>query len=237
MAVGMSNNVGLLQEAHNQGDYCMKKIKMLYDVAKTMKNMAKIDGVITVDVRKDQEAVFSLRNKFEKNEAGKVTANVSSKMNLNGEDLTRESTTEFTLTGDHGPCMMWKSLHGRHDAAGCRGIKGAFHRISVALGILSSLKVEDQPNGATVISLNLSDIPDEVKNMLLEKMQQKHAGHPDCCCMQGCRNVEMLNGLVVITVNEKHVIDKVTVNLDGRAQDAENKEHTMVATAELQLAW
>ena len=91
--------------------------------------------------------VFSLRNKFEKDDAGKVTANVSSKMNLKGEDLTRESTTEFTLTGDHGPCIMWKSFHGHRDAADCRGIKGVFHRISVALGILSSLKMEDQPNG------------------------------------------------------------------------------------------
>ena len=32
----------------------MKKIKLLYDVVRTMKNMAKIDGVITVDVRKDE---------------------------------------------------------------------------------------------------------------------------------------------------------------------------------------
>ena len=73
--------------------------------------------------------------------------------------------------------------------------------------------------------------------MLLDKMQQKHGGHPDCCCMQGCKNLEILNGIVVITVNEKHAIDKVTVNLDGRAQDAESKGHAMAATAELQLAW
>jgi hypothetical protein len=233
----MTNNFVLLQEAHHQGDYCMKKIKMLYDVASTMKNMTKIDGVVTVDVRKDHEAVFSLRNKFEKDEAGKVTANVSAKTNLNGEDLTRESTTEFTLTGDHGPCMLWKSFHKRHDAAGCHGVKGMFHRISVAFGILSSLKVEDQKNGTAVISLDLNDVPDEIKTMLREKLLQKHAAHSDCCCMQGCKNVEMLNGLVVITVNEKHAIEKVTVNLDGRVQDVESKEHTMAATAELQFAW
>ncbi|MDP3478840.1 MAG: hypothetical protein Q8R88_03655 [Desulfoprunum sp.] len=215
----------------------MKKIKLLYDVARTMKNMAKIDGSITVGVQKDQETVFSLQNKFEKDEAGKVKANVSAKMNMNGEDLTRESTTEFTLTGDHCPCTMWKSFHGRQDTAHCRGIKGVFHRISTALGILSSLKVEDQPNGAAVISLNLNDVPDEIKTMLREKMQQKHASHPDCGGMQGCQNVEMLNGLVVVTVNEKHTIDKLTVNLDGRAQDAESKAHSLAATAEVQFAW
>ena len=138
----------------------MKKIKMLYDVARTMKDMAKIGGLITADVRKDQETVFSLRNTFEKDEAGKVTANISSMMNMHGENLTRESTTEFTLSGDHGPCGMWKSLHGCHDTAGCRGIKGVFHRLSVALGILGSLKVEEQPGGAAVISLDLTDVPD-----------------------------------------------------------------------------
>lgn len=220
----------------------MKKVKLLYDVARTMKNMAKVDGVITVDVRKDQETIFSLRNKFEKDEAGKVKAHVSSKMNMNGEDLTRESTTEFTHTGDchHGPCMMGKFFHGHHGhhgSAGSHGIKGVFQRISMALGILSSLKVDAQPDGAAVLSLNLSEVPDEVKTLLREKMQQKHARHPDFGCMQGCGNLELLNGLVVVTVNEKHAIDKVTVNLDGRAQDAESKEHALAATAEVQFAW
>ncbi|MBU1567554.1 MAG: hypothetical protein KJ630_18250 [Proteobacteria bacterium] len=217
----------------------MKKIKLLYDVARTMRNMEKIDGLITVGVMKDQEAVFSMRNKFEKDQAGKVKANVSSKMNMNGEDLIRESTTEFTLTGDchHGPCRMWKSLHDHHCTTGRRRMKGVFHRISLVLGILSSLKVEDQPNGATEISLNLNDVPDEIKTMLLEKMQQMHAGHPDCCCMQGCQNVEMLNGLVVATANEKHAIDKLTVNLNGRAHAAENKVHTLAADVELQFSW
>lgn len=235
----MSIDFGLLQEAHNQEDYCMKKIRLLYDVVKTMKNMEKIDGVLTVGVQKDQEAVFSLQNKFEKDQAGKVKANVTSKMNMSGEDLTRESTTEFTMTGDchHGPCMMSKFFHRHHGTNGRHGIKGVFHRISVALGILSSLKVEDQPNRAAVISLNVSDVPDEIKTMLLEKMQQKHAGHQDCGCMQGCKNVEMVNGLVVVSVNQNHTIDKLTVNIDGRAEDAESKPHTMAATAELQFAW
>jgi len=215
----------------------MKKIKMLYDVAKTMKNMAKIDGVVTIEVKRDQKEVFSLRNTFEKNEGGKVKANISSKMNLKGEDLSRESTTEFTLTGDHGPCKMWKSFHGHHSATESHGIKGVFHRLSIALGILSSLKVEDQPNGSAVISLDLNEVPDEIKAHLRDKMLHKHAHHHDFCYMGGCRNVEMLNGLVVINVNENHVIDRLTVNLDGKAQDEESGDHTVAATAELLFVW
>ena len=216
----------------------MKKVKLLYDVAKTMKNMERIDGVLTVSVEKDHTPVFSLRNKFEKDQAGKVKADVSSKMNVSGEDLTRESKTEFTLKGDchHGPCMMWKSFRGHHCGTGSHGIKGMFHRISFALGILSSLRVEEQANGATVIALYLSDVPEEIKATFLEKIREKHGHHHDCC-MQDCQNVEMQNGLVVINVNEKHAIDKVTVNLDGRAQDAENQEHTLAATAEVQFIW
>jgi len=217
----------------------MKKIKLLYDVARTMKSMAKIDGVATVDVQRDEETIFSLRNKFAKDEAGKVTANVSSKMNMNGEDLTRESTTEFNMAkdGHHGPCMMRKAFHGHHGSAGSHGFKGVFHRISVVLGILSSMKVEDQPDGAAVISLDLNEVPDEVKSLLREKIQQKHARHPGFCSMQECRNIDMRHGLLTVTVNEKHVIEKLTVNLDGSMQDAESKAHMMAAAAELQFAW
>jgi hypothetical protein len=215
----------------------MKKIKLLYDVARTMKNMAKIDGVITVDVRKDQETVFSLQNKFEKDEAGKVTANAASKMNLHGEGLTRKSTTEFTLTGDHGPCTMMKSFHRHHGTSGPGGIKGVFHRISVALGILSSLKVEERQNGTAQISLDWSDVPDEIKTLVREKMKNHHACHADIASKQGCCDVEMLNGLLVVAVNDKHTVDKLTVNLDGRTKDEKNEAHTMTATAEVQFAW
>jgi hypothetical protein len=235
----MDNYFRLPQEVHNRGDYGMKKIKLLYDVARTMKNMARIDGVATVDVRKDQERVLSLRNTFTKDETGRVKASVSSKMNFNGEDLTRESTTEFNLSQDcqHGPWKMWQHRHGRHGAAGSHGVRGILQGFSLALGVLGSLKVEDQPNGAAVISLDLSDIPDELKTMLREKIQQHHGRHPDFRCMEGCLDVEMLHGLLKITVNERHAIDTLTVNLNGSAQDTENGAHALAAAAELQFAW
>ncbi len=217
----------------------MKKIKMLYDVARTMKNMAKIDGALSIDVRKDQEEVFSLQNRFNKDETGKVKAHVTSKMNLNGEDLSRESTTEFTMKGNHSPCMFLKPAHGphRHGNSGPCGVRGVWHRISVALGVLSSLQVEKKPDGTTEISLKYSDIPDEIKTSLKERLLHKHADRPYSCSIQGCRDIELLNGLLVISVNENNTIDKMTVKLDGTAHDVDSRMHTMAATADVQFAW
>ncbi len=217
----------------------MKKIKMLYDVARAMRTMAKIDGALAITVSKDREAVFSLQNRFEKDETGKVKAHVTSKVNLNGEDLTRESTTEFTLTENHGPCRFFKSFQGfhHHERTGFCGIRGVWHRISVGLGLLSSLNVEEKPGGASEISLKLSDIPDEITAVLRQKMLHKHTAYPDSCCLQGCRDIELLNGLLVVAVNENNTIDKLTVNVDGKAHDAEERMHTMAATAEVQFAW
>ena len=216
----------------------MKKIKMLYDVAKTMKNMEKLDGVATIEVRKDQETIFSLKNAFEKNETGRVKANVTSKMNVSGEDLSRQSTTEFTLTGNRGPCTMFKKLHTHHHAADSHcGIRGVFQRISTVLGILGSLQVDEKGNGAVEISLDLKDIPEEIKTHLHEKMLQKHARHHDICCMQDCRDMELSHGQVVISVNEQDAIDRITVNLDGTTQDEKSNNHRVTATANVQFAW
>ncbi len=77
----------------------MNKIKLLYDVTRAMKNLVKIEGVLQVKVHRDDEEVFSMRNAFEKNEAGKTRTTVSSVLNLDGGQVTRESTTEFDLSG------------------------------------------------------------------------------------------------------------------------------------------
>ena len=96
----------------------MSKIKLLYDVTKAMKNLEQIDGVLQLRVRKDQEEVFTLRNKFERNKAGKTRTTVSTALNLDGGQVTRESTTEFDLSGSCHSGMLGKMLHRRRGAHG-----------------------------------------------------------------------------------------------------------------------
>jgi hypothetical protein len=214
----------------------MSKIKLLYDVARAMRKLDKIDGLLQLNVRKDQQEIFSLRNKFEKDAGGKGKATVSSELNLEGNHVKRESTTEFNLSGrcHHGPSMMRRMFHHHHESAGCCGIKGVFTKLSMAFGLLSSLKVEDKENGAAVVSLNLNDVPDELRAMLQEKMQERkecfsHSG------LKECHEIETLNGVLVMTVNKDRVIEALSINLDGSVLDEKSASHPMAALAEVQL--
>jgi hypothetical protein len=217
----------------------MNKIKLLYDVARTMKAKEKVDGILTAQVRKDKDEVFSLRNEFGKNTTGKASSKVSCELNLDGSRVKRESLTEFSTPGD---CQQHGGLFGKlfrhHHAKGeCCGIKGILSRITFALGILSSLQVEELENGGADISLDLNTVPEEMKTLLLGKMNQKHASHPHCGILAESDALETLDGVVVLTVNKGREIEKITVNLDGRVQDAASEPHSLAASAEVQFAW
>jgi len=215
----------------------MNKLKLLYDVARTMKNLEKVEGVLQLKVIKDQDEVFNLRNQFEKNVAGKTRTTVSSVLNLEGGHVTRESTTEFDLSGQCHPGMLRRMFHHRHGGEeGCCGVKGFFGRLSLALGILNSLKVEEKGDGAAVVSLELSEAPEELQAALQEKLQYKN----DCLSQHGflkeCHQVENLNGTLVMTVSKDKVIETITLNLDSTALDEKKGQHTLAASAEVQFA-
>jgi hypothetical protein len=216
----------------------MNKLKLLYDVARAMSKTEQIDGLLQLNVRKDQEEVFSLRNKFEKNAAGEGKTTVSSELNIDRGHVKRESTTEFNLSGNchRGPGMLRRIFHHHHEAAGCCGIKGVFTKLSMAFGFLSSLEVKEGENGSAVVSLNWSDVPEEMQTLLREKMQEKK----ECCSHGGflkeCHEIETLNGVLVMTVNKDRVIETVSLNLGGTVLDEKSGSHTMAATAEVQFA-
>jgi hypothetical protein len=216
----------------------MNKLKLLYDVTRTMKNLEKIGGVLQLKVSKDQEEVFRLQNKFEKNGAGKTRTTVSSVLNLEGGQVTRESTTEFDFAGGchHGPGMLRRLFHGRRGAEGCCGVRAMFGKLSLAFGILNSLELEEKGDGSAVLSLDLGQAPEELKAALLEKLQHKN----DCLSQHGflkeCHQVQNLNGVLVIAVNKDRCIETVTVDLNSTALDENKGEHTMAAAAEVQFA-
>jgi hypothetical protein len=216
----------------------MNKIKLLYDVTRAMKNLEKIEGVLQLKVHKDEEEVFSLRNSFEKNEEGKSRTTVLSVLTLDGGQVTRESTTEFDLPGrcHHGPGMLRNMFHEHHGEDRRCGVKGIFSRLSLALGILNSLEVEEKGDGTAVVSLNLSEAPGELRAALLEKLQCKH----DCLTQHGflkeCHQVETLNGALVMAVNKDRAIETITVNLGSMARDEKSGPHTLAASAQVQFA-
>jgi hypothetical protein len=217
----------------------MNKLKLLYDVARTMRNKDKVVGVLTALVRKDQEELFSTRTEFSKSATGEASAKVSCELNLDGSRVKRESLTEYTSAGDccDGRGLFGKLFRHHHGTKECCGIKGFFTKISFALGILSSLQAEEQGNGGAVISLKVSDLPDELHKLLLEKMNQKHTCHSHCCILTESDKLEALDGVIVLTVNKGREIETFTVNLDGRLHNAANEQQTLSASAEVQFSW
>ena len=217
----------------------MNKLKLLYDVARTMKNKEKIEGVLTVQVMKGEEEVFALRNEFEKQRGGKGKTVVNSKLQLNGNQVTRESSTEFALSGDchHGAGMVRRLFHRHHGHSGCCGIRGTFSKIACAFGVLNSLKVEERGSGAASISLDLAELPVEMQEALKERLQQNH----ECCSyadlLKECQNPEIGKGLLVLEVNPGGEIEKLSLALTGSVQDAAGDLRSVTASAELQLAW
>jgi len=217
----------------------MNKIKLLYDIAVTMKKAGKVAGTLKAKVRKDQAEVFSLRNEFEKNYAGRAKTVVSAELNLDGRHVTRESTTEFDFPGccSHGPGMMRRFFHGGADQERCGGIKGFFGRLSVALGVLNGIEAEERENGAARLSLNLDALPEEMREGLLERLRHK-AEH---CCdhrfLSGCHQIDGLHGQISIEVDSERKIEKITLGLDGSTRDAENGPHEITASGEVAFAW
>jgi hypothetical protein len=216
----------------------MNKIKLLYDVTRAMRNQEKIAGVLQAQVRKDGEEIASLRNTFETGEAGKTRITVSSEPHLDNGHVTRESTTEFDFPGHDRPGSgMLHLLFQRHRGShGCCGIRGLFGKLSLAFGILSSLKVEEKGDGAAVISLDLDELPDELSKMLLDKMQYKD----DCLAQHGLLKehlkAESLNGTLLVAVNKDRIIETITVTATSAARDENNARHIMTADAEVRFA-
>ena len=86
----------------------MNKIKLLYDVARTMRAKEKVDGILTARVSKNQEEVFSLRNEFGKKSTGEAATKVSCELNLDGSRVKRErvpSSAEQATAGVAGDSL------------------------------------------------------------------------------------------------------------------------------------
>lgn len=232
----------------------MNKAKLLYDVTRILKNKERIDGVLTTFIQKDQEEIFSLRNQFAKSGDQAIT-DVSCELNIEGKKVKRESHTEFSGSGPccHGDRLR-RFFHHRHGTEGGNCIKGFFSRLSLLFGLFGAVKAEERDGGSILISLNLADLPEELKTEVRERLNGR------CCCEEqgdnprtahhghhghhwhhvfadGPHSVESFDGLLLVTLNSKREIEKISLHLDGRVLNQKEESHAVTATADVQFAW
>lgn len=214
----------------------MNKIKFLYDVVKAMREKDIWNGVATAEVQKNQAKVFFIKNEFEKNLLTMQTkATITTEIDYEGKQVNHNSTTEFT---NHSPCQGHKLFrHMHHAGSCCKGLRRKLSKLAFALNLLDSIQLEEQENSSTLISLEINEIPEDIKTLLQEKVSQVHSSddvHPHsfmrdiCCTTEG-------NLSLAISVNKEYQIEKTVLTFDGIQNSANQEEHKWSIVANLQL--
>lgn len=212
----------------------MDKIKLLHDVVKAMKNKEVFNGTLTVQVHKDETALFLLRNEFEKNLlTGQTKAKINTEMDYEG----KRGNTEFTIPHS-GECRHHEFIKRPHPShvAGYEGLKGKLSKLAFALSILTALQTEEQ-EGKTIISLNANNLPEDTKTLLREKASQAVA-----CRRHGHDFLKEFNATghpdfaVNVFVDKFSEVEKVVLNFVGTQKDGQNAPHDLTLQAELSLA-
>jgi len=172
----------------------LSKLKIIVDVMNTMKQKEVVSGIFKAVGTKDQVEIGHFNNEFEKNLAnGETKIKLSAEFDCDGKKLKHESQSEFTMQGccrhkHHGFMKHMHQMHHHTSQIGgqnqgehkCCGIKGKLTRFAFMLNVLNQIKVDEKEDKSVVLSLNLKEIPEELKKLLHEKMSQhtKLENHP-----------------------------------------------------------
>jgi hypothetical protein len=218
----------------------MNKLKVLYDVVKTMKNKEAFNGNLAVQVHKDDVQLFSLRNEFEKNLlTGQTKAKINTELDYEGNIVKHQSNTEFTTTCG-GECRHHEFLRHLHPShgTGCKGLKGKLSKIACALSILSALETKELEDKTILISLNAADLPEDTRALFCEKLSQAGSchSHRHGFAKEFCESAD-LDFVITININKAYEAEKIVVTLVGTKKDEQNAPHDLTARAEVNFVW
>ncbi|NLD48947.1 MAG: hypothetical protein GX660_17440 [Clostridiaceae bacterium] len=220
----------------------MNKIKILYDVFKTMKSKEVFNGTLTAEAVKGEKKVFSFANSFEKNKKSgfkKVTTN--SEVDFDGKKIKLQNSIEFQGDECKGPECLVKYLH----AHKCKtGVKHCLSKITFALGVLNSLKVLEQQDKSLILSLQPADMPEELKAALCEHLKECCDNHK-CMDEEDCKhkfmkelhNMEKTGFDFKVFINSKSEIEKISIEIDGLKKEENNEKCDMKAIAKVSFNW
>ena len=191
----------------------MNKIKVLYDVIKTMKKKELINGMANLEVINGETKVVSLSNEFTKNNAsGEIKAKISHEINMDGNKVKQETNIEFNIK-EH-------PFHKFHQAHMGHGKK--LSKVLLMLNALNNLRAEEKDD-KTVLSLDLKEILKEVKELRTEyqmtsqeceaKHGDGHHKHPEF--IKKIFAAEYEEAVLNITVSKASEIEKIEVSANG----------------------
>lgn len=143
----------------------MNKIKVLYDVFKTMKEKEVFKGSVKLEATKGDVKVLSFSNEFETDtKSGETKANISVDLDAEGKKVKHDSNSEFNIKEcpHHG---FHRGMH-NHGMKYARSwwIKGGLSKVTFILNLLNNVQVEEKDEKA-IISLELKEVFKEIKDI------------------------------------------------------------------------
>lgn len=143
----------------------MNKIKVLYDVFKTMKEKEVFKGSVKLEATKGDVKVLSFSNEFETDtKSGETKANISVDLDAEGKKVKHDSNSEFNIK----ECPHHGFHRGMHNHGmnmhGHGGIKGGLSKVTFILNLLNNVQVEEKDEKA-IISLELKEVFKEIKDI------------------------------------------------------------------------
>ncbi|AOT70725.1 hypothetical protein [Geosporobacter ferrireducens] len=223
----------------------MNKIKLMYDVVKTLKEKQVFKGTLKAEAKKDQVKVFSLIKDFEKNTvSGQVKSKISTMLDYEGKSIKHESSTEFNLQdccdSKHHDFMRKMHGHHRHEGMKCCGVKSKLSKLAFILNVLNNMQVEELEDKGVLLSVHIDEVPEELKNVLQEKIQHKeeqHGSEQQCCCMKDFCFTEDINVFIKIQINKDSELEKAVVIVGGKQKNESGEQKDINIEAELNLIW
>lgn len=217
----------------------MNKLKLLYDVVTTMKAKEVISGVLQAEVEKDQVSLFSIQNEFEKNlSTGKTKAKVTASLDFEG----RTDRPDHHSRLGFGPHEHPHADFGRHGHFFHRGhhrdLRGGFAKMAFALSMLNAMQIDEQPDQSLVMTIQSSDLPAEMKQLLAERIN--HGGlhhHPKHDIMKELCNLKDFDSTTTLIINKNRELDKILVTATGTQANPQGASHELKAKIECSFAW
>ncbi|CUH95277.1 hypothetical protein P22_1347 [Propionispora sp. 2/2-37] len=216
----------------------MNRIKLLYDVMKTVKTKEMVTGVWQAQIEKDRVTIFSIQNEFEKNLStgqtkAKITAAVDYEGTMDRRGRHAEETGGRTFKERHHG--FHNHRHHWHDHPR-EGLKARFNRYLFALSLLNNLQLEEKED-VTIISLHARDLPEDMKQMLYGKIDRLLAHHRHSYDLVNECAAEYLDIIIRIDINKNCEVKKISLSTAEISKDVQAGQFNFKAQAELSLQW
>ncbi|MEA4924251.1 MAG: hypothetical protein VB084_02980 [Syntrophomonadaceae bacterium] len=233
----------------------MNKIKLFYDVVKTMRDKEVFNGSLEVNGKKDQMDCFSFTNEFERNiTTGQVKFKIKTGLDCDGKQMKHESSSEFNMQNGCGGMhrhQHYANFKHRFHSQGCPGesdccggdvFKTKLSGLMFILRLIDELKVEELENNALALSLQIDELPEGLGNHIQGRFQHRMSvdeggSHPHHSCMKALLALEKPQIVVNIKLDQNRAVEKVVITAAGKQKSESDTLHEVSFKAELNLNW